>query len=283
MLHKICPVHIIATQVSRALEEDLSVFPDWTANLIDAHKQITAQIRTKEDMLVCGVAWVEQAFKICDPLCTITWFVIDGAKAKTGDILCEINGNARALMTAERTAINFLQTLSGVATLTSQYVEKVKGTKVQIMDTRKTLPGMRLAQKYAVVVGGGHNQRNGLYDGILIKENHIAACGGVAQVLQLAKDQTPTHIPIQIEVETIAQLEEALAHDAKLILLDNMSLDTIKTCVKLNHNRAKLEVSGNVTLENVLDYAQTGVDRISIGGLTKNVKAIDLSMRVINS
>ena len=152
MLHKICPTHIIASQVSRSFEEDLSVFDDWTANLIGAHTQTTAQIRTKEDMIVCGSEWVDMAFKICDPLCVITWFIIDGAKAKKGDILCEIKGTARALLTAERTAINFLQTLSGTATLVAQYVELVKDLSVKIMDTRKTIPGMRLAHKHA------HNQ-----------------------------------------------------------------------------------------------------------------------------
>ena len=278
--HKICPTHIIALQVSRAFEEDLNTSPDWTANLINAHNETTAQIKAKEAMTLCGSAWVDMAFKICDPLCIITWFAIDGAKIKAGDIICEIVGNTRSLLTAERTAINFLQTLSGTATIVSQYTELVNDLPVKVMDTRKTIPGMRLAQKYAVIVGGGCNQRAGLYDGVLIKENHITACGGISATLKLAQQQTPSHIPIQIEVETIEQLQEALSNNAKLILLDNMSIDTIKQCVKINNSQAELEVSGNVSLDNIRDYALTGVNRISIGALTKNINAIDISMRI---
>ncbi len=194
--------------------------------------------------------------------------------------LCEIHGNARAMLSAERPALNFLQTLSASATLTRRYVDETSGTQAKIMDTRKTLPGLRMAQKYAVTVGGGHNQRIGLFDGVLIKENHIAAAGGIVKVMELALRITPPGTSIQIEVETLAQLDEALDAGAKLILLDNFSLEDMRLAVARTAHRAELEASGGITLENVHLVAETGVDRISIGALTKDVKAIDLSMRI---
>lgn len=278
--YNICPKYIVARQVAEALLEDLSSSPDFTANLIPERNTVNASIKTKQDMVVCGISWVEQAFILCDEHVRISWKVKDGDVIKAGTVLCEIMGCARSMLTAERTALNFLQTLSATATTVATYVKKVKGTSVKIMDTRKTIPGLRLAQKYAVTVGGGYNQRTGLYDGVLIKENHIAACGGVDKAITKAFMITPKHIPIQIEVETFFQFKQALHYGAKLILLDNMSLEKITRCVEYNNGAAELEVSGNVTLENVLEYAKTGVNRISIGGITKNIQAIDLSMRV---
>lgn len=276
-----CPRHIIIKQVSDALNEDLSSFPDFTASLIPERNMVNASIKTKQDMFVCGVEWANQAFLLCDETTKISWKVKDGDRVKAGSVLCDIVGNARSILTAERTALNFLQTLSGTATTVASYVAKVKGTGVKVMDTRKTIPGLRLAQKYAVTVGGGHNQRFGLYDGVLIKENHIAACGGVDMVLNKAFKTISKHIPIQIEVEKFFQFKQALRYGAKLILLDNMSLDKIIECVNYNRDYgAELEVSGNITLDNILEYARTGVHRISIGSLTKHLMAIDLSMRV---
>lgn len=274
------PRYIIVKQVTEALAEDLSFSPDYTANLIPERNMVNASIKTKQDMVVCGINWAEEAFLLCDDKARITWKVKDGELIVAGSVLCDIMGNARGILTAERTALNFLQTLSGAAALTRTYVEKIKGTGVKIMDTRKTIPGLRLAQKYAVTVGGGYNQRLGLYDGILIKENHIAECGGVDKVLSKAFSITPTHIPIQIEVETYSQFKQALYHGAKLILLHNMSLEKIAACVEYNKGKAELEVSGNINLDNVLEYSRTGVNRISIGGLTKHVQAIDLSLRI---
>lgn len=272
--------YLIIKQLTEALAEDLSLYPDYTANLIPERHMVNAVIKTKQDMVVCGIKWAEEAFLICDKESRITWKVEEGDMITAGTILCDIVGNARGMFTAERTALNFLQTLSATATLTRTYVNKVKGTGVKIMDTRKTIPGLRLAQKYAVRVGGGYNQRTGLYDGVLIKENHIAACGGVDKSLNKAFNITPKHIPVQIEVETFSQFKQALYYGAKLILLDNMSIEKIISCVEYNKGQAELEVSGNIDLNNVLEYAKTGVHRISIGSLTKNIQAIDLSMRI---
>lgn len=280
MKHIICPDYIVAKQVSDALLEDSLAMPDWTAGLISTNKVVKASIKAKTDFVLCGIKWAEYAFFMCDNQVKIKWLYKDGDVVKNGAILCEIDGLASPMLTAERTALNFLQTLSATATQTHHYVNLIKHTKAQIMDTRKTIPGLRLAQKYAVTIGGGINQRVGLYDGVLIKENHIAACGGVSQALKHAASHIPAHIPIQIEVESFEQLVEALANKARLILLDNMSFELIEKCVEYTKGRAKLEVSGNVNLSNVAKYAATGVDRISIGALTKNIQAIDLSLRV---
>ena len=272
--------HIISWQVADALVEDLSSFTDYTANLIPESNSLNAVIKTKQDMIVCGTNWVDSAFSLCNKDIRVSWKVKDGDSVKAGTVLCDINGNARGILTAERTALNFFQTLSATATSTSVYVKQVKGTKVKIMDTRKTIPLLRLAQKYAVTVGGGYNQRIGLYDGVLIKENHIIACGGIDKALEKAFSVTPASIPIQIEVETFSQFKQALAHGARLILLDNMSLEEIASCVEHNKGVAELEASGNITLENILEYAKTGVDGISVGGLTKYIQAIDMSLTV---
>ena len=268
----------IRANVTAALGEDVGG-GDLTAQLIPEHTQARATVITREAAVLCGSLWFEECFMALDLDCKITWKVQEGAVAEANQTLCEIQGDARAMLTAERPALNFLQTLSATATLTRRYVEATQDTHAKIMDTRKTLPGLRMAQKYAVEVGGGHNQRTGLFDGVLIKENHIAAAGGVGEVLEHAFQIIPPGVPIQIEVETLAQLDEALNAGAHLILLDNFSLPDMHTAVTHAAKRAELEASGGISLENVRLVAETGVDRISIGALTKDVKAIDLSMR----
>lgn len=277
MPHSHLAQHIHAN-VRAALEEDIRD-GDLTAQLIPASAHSSATVITREPAVLCGTLWFEECFLALDANCKIQWRVQEGQSAQAGQPLCEIQGNARALLSAERPALNFLQTLSAVATKTRRYVEAVQGTRAKIMDTRKTLPGLRMAEKYAVTVGGGHNQRVGLFDGVLIKENHIAAAGGIREVMEQAFQITPPHLSIQIEVETLAQLDEALLAGAKLVLLDNFSLADMKLAVKHAAGRAELEASGGITLENVRLVAETGVDRISIGSLTKDIKAIDLSMR----
>ena len=252
---------------------------DLTAGLIPEHLQAHATLITRQAAVLCGTQWFEACFFNLHPGCKINWSVQEGERVQSGQQLCEVQGNARAMLTAERSALNFLQTLSGTATLVRRYVEAVAGINVKIMDTRKTLPGLRIAQKYAVRIGGGHNQRIGLFDGVLIKENHIAAAGGIGAVLEHAFRTTPPQLPIQIEVETLQQLEEALNAGAKLILLDNFSLPDMRSAVAQTAKRAELEASGNVSLDNVRSVAETGVNRISIGALTKDVVAVDLSMR----
>jgi nicotinate-nucleotide pyrophosphorylase (carboxylating) len=269
----------IRANVKAALEEDIGN-GDLTALLIPEGSKAQATVITREPAILCGALWFEECFLTLDPDCRIDWKVTEGRTAEANQTLCEIEGDARSLLSAERPALNFLQTLSAVATVTRRYVDAASGHKARIMDTRKTLPGLRHAQKYAVTVGGGHNQRVGLFDGVLIKENHIAAAGGIGKVMELAFRLTPPHIPIQIEVESMAELDEALLAGAKLILLDNFSLADMKRAVEHAAGRAALEASGGITLENIPLIAATGVDRISIGALTKDVKAIDLSMRV---
>jgi len=267
----------IQTMVRSALAEDIGA-GDLTARLVPASQQAEAQVISRESAIVCGMAWFEACFRQIAADTEIAWQVAEGEPVQANQLLCEIRGNTRALLTVERVALNFLQTLCATATITRQYVNAVAGTQAKIMDTRKTLPGLRLAQKYAVTVGGGMNQRIGLYDGILIKENHIAAAGGITAVLQAAR-AIDRQVPIQIEVETLQQLQTALGAGAKLILLDNFSLQDLRDAVTLNAGRALLEASGGIDLDNVRDIALTGVQRISIGALTKNVRAIDLSLR----
>ncbi|MBA4710637.1 carboxylating nicotinate-nucleotide diphosphorylase [Aquitalea aquatica] len=270
--------HLIAQQVSIALAEDIGQ-ADWTAQLIEQAEEGCATVLLREEAVVCGKAWFEECFRQVDERCSVIWQVREGRKIAAGSVLCEISGPARALLTAERSALNFLQTLSAVATQTRRYVDVVAGTRARILDTRKTLPGLRLAQKYAVTVGGGDNQRIGLYDGILIKENHIMAAGGIRQALEQAFRIIPPGVSLQIEVENLDELQQALDGGAKLILLDNMSLDDMRAAVALSAGRALLEASGGVDMGSVRAIAETGVDRISIGKLTKDIQAIDLSMR----
>lgn len=275
---KLPPAHIIAQDVSHALAEDLGDC-DWTACLIDQNTAGQARVIARENAIICGRAWFEECFRQIDPRVQIRWSVEEGQQVSAGQCLCQLSGPARALLSGERCALNFIQTLSAVATRTRLYVDAIAGSRARILDTRKTLPGLRLAQKYAVTAGGGCNQRIGLFDGILIKENHIMAAGGIAQALAAASQLAPAHVSIQIEVETLEQLQQALEAGARLILLDNMDTDTLRSAVAISGGRAELEASGGVDLKTVKAIADTGVDRISVGKLTKDVQAIDLSMR----
>jgi nicotinate-nucleotide pyrophosphorylase (carboxylating) len=270
----------LQANVRAALEEDLGG-GDLTARLIPEDAAGHARVLTREDAVLCGTAWFEACFRALDPALRITWHAADGDRIHAGQTLCEIEGPARALLTAERPALNYLQTLSAVATETRRFVDAIAGTRAKIYDTRKTLPGLRLALKYAVKCGGGENQRIGLYDGILIKENHIAAAGGITPALAAAFRLADAGVSVQIEVETLDQLEEALQAGAKLILLDNFNQEGMREAVRLTAGRAALEASGGVTLGSVRAIAETGVDRISVGGLTKSVRAVDLSMRFV--
>lgn len=274
--------HQLTLDVDRALQEDLAGQGDLTAELIPADASAHARVITREDGVLAGSAWFDACFRAVDPDCRIFWLTEDGETITAGQTLCEIRGRARSLLTAERTALNFLQALSGVATETRNYVAAVAGTRARIYDTRKTIPGLRLAEKYAVRCGGGNNQRMGLYDAILIKENHIAAAGGIRPALEQASKLAREGISIQIEVENAAQLAEALDAGARLILLDNFDAEGLRAAVLYTAGRAELEASGGITLDNVRSIAETGVDRISIGSLTKNVRALDLSLRFID-
>ena len=273
---------IITTDVTRALAEDLRG-GDLTASLIPATARWRARVIAREQGVIAGCAWFERCFTEFDPDCEVFWHVEDGEGVEENIQLCEISGNARAMLSAERTALNFLQTMSAIASETRKYVTAIIGTKAQILDTRKTIPGLRMASKYAVHVGGGHNHRIGLFDGILIKENHIMAVGGIAQALKaafaLVQHGAPAETMIEIEVETLDQLSQALDGGAKLILLDNMNNTQLREAVKLANGRAELEASGGVSLQTIRAIAETGVDRISIGALTKDIRALDLSMR----
>lgn len=279
----------IKANVQAAIIEDLSEAgsnaKDFTAQLISPLQEAQASIVSREPAVICGVPWVEECFKQIAPSVTIHWQVKEGESVKANQTLCTLTGKAQEMLSAERCALNFLQTLSATATATNQYVEAIKGTKARILDTRKTIPGLRIAQKYAVAVGGGLNQRIGLYDGILIKENHIAAAGSIEAVLAEANKiaaQQGSDLSIQIEVENLDELQSALNAGATLILLDNFDITTLKAAVVLNKNRAILEASGGIDISKVREIALTGVDRISIGSLTKNIQAIDLSMRFSN-
>jgi nicotinate-nucleotide pyrophosphorylase (carboxylating) len=272
----------ITLDVSAALREDIGS-GDLTASLIDANRAGTASVVTPVDGVLAGQDWFTRAFTELDPDCEIFWHANDGDKIVVGQPLCEISGNARAMLSAERTALNFLQTLSAVATKTARYVAAADGTKAKILDTRKTMPGLRLALKYAVRAGGGVNHRIGLFDGILIKENHIMAAGSIKAALdaahKLIRHQAAADTMIEVEVENRKQLQEAIDCGAKLILLDNFTLDQLTNAVKLTAGRAELEASGGVKLSSVGAIAKTGVDRISVGALTKDIHALDLSMR----
>lgn len=268
----------IRLNVASSLNEDVAS-GDLTAQLLPTTLMSNAQVITRQHGVLCGTQWFDECFRMQDQNCEITWFAKDGDWIGPEQLLCKIRGKAQALLTAERCALNLLQTLSGTATRTRRYVDEVAGINVKIMDTRKTLPGLRHAQKYAVRMGGGHNQRAGLFDGILIKENHIAAAGGIRPVLERAFQLAKPGISVQIEVENRAQLDEALNAGAKLVLLDNFGLPELRAAVQHTAKRAELEASGGITLDTLREVALTGVDRISIGALTKDVEALDLSMR----
>lgn len=267
----------IAQTVQYALDEDVGT-GDITAQLVPAYHQATAQVITREDAIMCGVAWFDEAFKQLDESIEINWFVKDGDEITVNQTLCELKGNARILLTGERTALNFLQLLSATATQTHRYVQQIKHTSTVVLDTRKTIPHLRTAQKYAVSCGGGSNHRMGLYDAFLIKENHIMAAGSIQQAVAKAKEVA--NLPVQIEVEDIDEVQQALDAGAERLLLDNFDLDMLREAVQLVDGHAKLEASGGINLNTIQAIAETGVDFVSIGAITKDIKAIDLSMRI---
>jgi nicotinate-nucleotide pyrophosphorylase (carboxylating) len=269
----------LARNVEDALAEDIGS-GDQTGRLVPAGVRRTARITVREEAVLCGVPWFNEVMRRVDPSIDVEWQYREGDRMAANTPVVLLHGPARALLTAERNGLNFLQLLSGVASATRRFVDAIEGTRSRILDTRKTLPGLRLAQKYAVRVGGGANQRLALYDGILIKENHISAADGVGAAMDAAL-ALDAGVPIQIEVETLEQLESALAHRAESILLDNFSFDAMRDAVRITGGRAVLEVSGGVNFETVRTIAETGVDRISVGALTKDVHATDYSMRLI--
>ena len=273
----------IRRAVSAALAEDLGFLPladgDITASLIPATQQASASIITREACVVCGTAFADEVFRQLGGEVSVNWQIKEGDKVAADTVLCRLTGPARILLTGERSALNFLQLLSATATTTAHYVQFLQGTNTRLLDTRKTLPGLRFAQKYAVTVGGGKNHRIGLFDAFLIKENHIAAAGSIANAVATARQNFPGK-PVEVETENLAELQQALDAGADIIMLDNFSLADIQQAVKLNNGKAKLEVSGNITSERLTELAATGVDYISSGALTKHVQAIDLSMRL---
>ncbi|NOT85248.1 MAG: carboxylating nicotinate-nucleotide diphosphorylase [Methylococcaceae bacterium] len=259
------------------IAEDLGT-GDLTAAIIPVTKQASAEIITREDMLLCGQAWFDGVFKILEPNMAIDWLQAEGTFVRAGTLLCRLQGSARALLSGERTALNLLQTLSATATIARRYANAVAGTGCKVLDTRKTIPGLRLAQKYAVQCGGCYNHRIGLYDAVLIKENHIIAAGSITNAIHIARQLT--QVLVEVEVETLTELQEALAVKPDRIMLDNFSLTDLQQAVILTAGKIDLEASGNIRLENIRQIAETGVNYISIGALTKDIKAVDLSMRI---
>lgn len=268
----------IQADVQRALDEDVGS-GDLTASLVPAGRRATATILCRESAILCGQPWVNEVLHRIAPSARVQWHLQDGQRCTPGATVLTIEGEARELLTAERTCLNFLQTLSAVATRTAQYVEAVRGTRAAILDTRKTIPGLRIAQKYAVRCGGGKNHRMGLYDAVLIKENHIAAAGGLTAAFRAAQALKAPVAFIQVEVETLRQLQEALDAGVTMVLLDNMDLPTLREAVRMAQGRCSLEISGGVTLQGLRELAETGVDRISVGALIKDIQAVDFSMR----
>jgi nicotinate-nucleotide pyrophosphorylase (carboxylating) len=272
---------VIARQVAAALAEDVGT-GDVTAALVPPQQQVRAHIVAREPAVLCGTQWVTETFRQLDASIQLDWKAGDGERIAADQVLLKIAGPARPILTGERTALNFLKTLSATATAASRYVEAVAGTRCRILDTRKTLPGLRLAQKYAARCGGAQNHRLGLYDMVLVKENHIIAAGSIATAISSARRTSP-NVPVEVEVESLTEFDQALAGGADIIMLDELSLDDMRTAVARNRERgakAKLEASGSLTLATVRDIALTGVDYISIGGITKHVQAVDLSMRL---
>jgi nicotinate-nucleotide pyrophosphorylase (carboxylating) len=268
----------IRDAAARLLAEDVGP-GDITAQLIPEDRQASARVITREAAVLCGVAWVDEMFRRLDPTVALHWHAADGDRLEAGQCVLELAGRARSLLTGERAALNLLQTLSATATRTRHFVDLLSGTGVRLLDTRKTLPGLRLAQKYAVTCGGGHNHRLGLHDAFLIKENHIAACGGIAAAVDEAR-RIAAELPVEVEVETFEELDQALAAGADVIMLDNFSLAETREAVARSGGRATLEASGNVDEATLRAIAESGVDCISSGALTKDVRAVDLSMRV---
>ncbi|MGA9852592.1 MAG: carboxylating nicotinate-nucleotide diphosphorylase [Gammaproteobacteria bacterium] len=267
----------ISTTVQRALAEDVGN-GDLTSTLIDANAAARGQVISREQAILCGCAWFEEVFSQLDARIRVEWQARDGDEVSANQVLCRLQGPARGLLTGERTALNFLQTLSGTATVAHRHATAVKGTRAVILDTRKTLPGLRSAQKYAVRCGGAGNHRMGLFDGILIKENHIMAAGGITAAVKTAHSRD-MKVPVEVEVESLEQLREGLAAGADILLLDNFDLPTLREAVRITAGRTKLEASGGIDLEHLRMVAETGVDYISVGALTKHVRAVDLSMR----
>lgn len=272
------PLELVVENVKQALAEDVGS-GDITAQLVAADTQAEAQILCREPAILCGRIWFEEVFKQLDSQVQITWYVEDSETVSPNQILCKLTGAARALLTGERTALNFIQLLSGTATQVQGYVKAISGTHTRVLDTRKTLPGLRYAQKYAVRCGGGTNHRMGLYDAFLIKENHILAAGSISQAVAAAR-RYAAHLPVEVEVETLEQVKEALTAGADSLLLDNFSLPQLREAVAVAQAKVKLEASGGVTLEKIRAIAETGVDFISVGAITKDVRAVDLSMRI---
>jgi len=273
----------IKCAVELALNEDLGyqdhAVGDITANLIPENNRSEATIISRDMAVFCGKAWAEEVFKQLGSEVAIHWLVDDGDIVAPNEVLCELSGPTRALLTGERVALNFIQMLSGTATVTKRYVDAIEGTNTRLLDTRKTIPGQRTAQKYAVKCGGGQNHRIGLFDAYLIKENHIMGCGGIKQAIAKARELHPDK-PVEVEVESIEELSQALDAGSDIVMLDNFDVAMMLSAVKINAARAKLEVSGNVTIETISDFAKTGIDYISVGALTKHVDAVDLSMRL---
>ncbi len=270
----------IKQQVTTALQEDIES-GDITAQLINPDTQFEVQLICREQAILCGTEWFELSFLQLDSNLKIKWSATDGDSLKAGQSVCKISGNARAILSAERTALNFLQTLSATASVTHFYQNLINETHCRILDTRKTIPNLRLAQKYAVRCGGGLNHRTGLYDAYLLKENHLAACGDMASAVLKARQLKPD-VLLEVEVENLQQLEQAIECKVDRVLLDNFNLDMLLQAVKINDSRIKLEASGDITEENILQVAKTGVDYISIGALTKHIRAIDFSLRFVD-
>ena len=281
-MHSI-PYSIIQSQVTSALTEDIGS-GDLTAALIPRANQSTAQLICREDAILCGQDWFSEVFRQLDKKIQLDWHYEDGNSLSNELCVCTLTGNSRAILTGERTAMNFLQTLSATASITHHYVQHLQQSsktqhRVKLLDTRKTIPGLREAQKYAVRCGGGHNHRHGLFDGILIKENHIMAAGSISNAVQSARNNSPHTLKIEVEIETLEELREALQAGADIMLLDNMSNDMLKEAIALNQHQAKLEVSGDITIERLSELANIGIDYISSGAITKNIKATDFSLR----
>ncbi|MDP7523272.1 MAG: carboxylating nicotinate-nucleotide diphosphorylase [Arenicellales bacterium] len=277
-MKKLPPRHLIAEQVRQALAEDIGT-GDLTATLVPDNDTTRATLISREPAVVCGVAWVQEVFDQLDPDISIDWLSHDGDDVINEQAWCTIQGSSRGILTGERTALNFLQLLSGTATATKRMVDQLKGTTAQLLDTRKTVPGLRLAQKYAVCCGGGTNHRLGLYDGILVKENHIRAAGSVTQAMAAALAHSNDVSLIEVEVESVAELSEALTAGAQRLLLDNFSLAQLRRAVQINAGQAQLEASGNVTAKTIREIALTGVNFVSSGAMTKNIHAVDLSLQ----
>ncbi len=268
---------LIINQAANALDEDVGS-GDISAGLIDTETRLQTKLLVREDAVLCGCQWFDEVFRQCDDSTSTRWHAGDGDRIKANSVVCEVSGPARGLLTAERSALNFLQTLSGTATLTQIYTDKIRHTRCKILDTRKTIPQLRVAQKYAVLCGGGSNHRIGLFDAFLIKENHLAACGGIPDAVARAREMHP-HKFLEVEVEDLQQLQQAIDAGVDRVLLDNFSLAALQQAVELTAGRTELEASGNIDQHQLEEVALTGVDFISIGALTKNLRAIDFSLR----